>query len=246
MHIWLVVAAALIRIFVVVPKLYLAYYYSSYTLTHFPETDSNFSCSIEGSRPPINQTLVITSYNASSPASNPVVTINGNTTNYAGNLNETMVNETGSLKNGINTVSTNSSSGAYNLIINYTPYWKPAIKRLDIPNLKAGEMAVFTIVVEDNGQDSVSSNIIIEEDKEGGVELYDLEFDGHETAAIIDYPGNYIAYVNVFDGVGWSGYYKTSFTTNIVTTHEQLWTDPVSNSVVTESSWGFSIGHWPE
>ena len=239
MRIWLVVAAAaLIGFFTMVPVLYLAYPYSSYTWTHFPETDSNFSFSIEGNLPPINQTLVFTSYNASDPASNPVVTINGNTTNYTGNLDETIVSEIGSLKNGINTVSTDSSSGAYSLVINYTPYWKPVIKRLDIANLKAGEMAVFTIVVEDNGQDIVSSNIVIGEDKENGIELYNLEFDGYETAAIIDDPGNYIAYVNVFDGIGWSGYYKTSFTTNFVTTHEQLRTDPMSGSVVMGSSWG--------
>ncbi len=239
MRIGLVVTAALVVIFTMVPILYLAYPYSSYTWTHFPDTGSNFSYSIEGNLPPINQTLVFTSYNASSPVSNPVVTINGNTTNYAGILDETTVIEIGYLKNGINTVSTDSSSGAYSLVINYTPYWKPVIKRLDIPNLKAGEMAVFSIVVEDNGQDIVSSNIVIGEDKENGIELYNLEFDGHETAAIIDDPGNYIAYVNVFDGVGWSGYYKTSFTTNFVTTHEQLRTDPMSDSVVIESSWGF-------
>lgn len=238
MRIWLVVAAALIGFFTMVPVLYLAYPYSSYTWTHFPETDSNFSFSIEGNLPPINQTLVFTSYNASGPASDPVVTINGNTTNYAGNLDETMVSKIDSLKNGINTISTDSSSGAYNLVINYTPYWKPVIKRLDIANLKAREMAVFNIVVEDNGQDIVSSNIVIGEDKKDGIELYNLEFDGHETAVIIDNPGNYIAYVNVFDGVGWSGYYKTSFTTNLVTTHEQLRTDPMSGSVVMGSSWG--------
>ena len=239
MRIGLVVTAALVVIFAMVPILYLAYPYSSYTWTHFPETDSNFSFSIEGNLPPVNQTLVFTSYNTSSPASNPVVTINGNTTNYAGILDETTAIEIGYLKNGINTVSTDSSSGAYSLVINYTPYWKPVIKRLDIPNLKAGEMAVFTIVTEDNGQDIVSSNIVIGEDKENGIELYNFEFDGHETAFIIDDPGNYVAYVNVFDGVGWSGYYKTSFTTNFVTTHEQLRTDPMSDSVVIESSWGF-------
>ena len=239
MRIGLVVAAALVVFFTMVPVLYLAYPYSSYTWTHFPETDSNFSFSIEGNLPPINQTLVFTNYNTSSPASNPVVTINGNTTNYAGILDETMVIEIDSLENGINTVSTDSSSGAYSLVINYTPYWKPVIRRLDISNLKAEEMAVFTIVVEDNGQDIVLSNIVIGEDKEGGIELYELDFEGLETAAIIDDPGNYVAYLRVFDGVGWSDYYKTSFTTNIVTTHEQLRTDPMSDSMVMGSSWGF-------
>lgn len=238
MRIGLVVTAALVVIFAMVPILYLAYPYSSYTWTHFPETDSNFSFSIEGNLPPVNQTLVFTSYNASGPASNPVVTINGNTTNYAGILDETTAIEIGYLKNGINTVSTDSSSGAYSLVINYTPYWKPVIKRLDISNLKAGEMAVFTIVTEDNGQDIVSSNIVIGEDKENGIELYNLEFDGQETAAIIDDPGNYVAYVRVFDKIGWSDYYKTSFTTNIITTSEQLRTDPMSDSVVIGSSWG--------
>ena len=167
------------------------------------------------------------------------MTINGNTTRYEGTLDETMVIEIDSLENGINTISTDSSSGAYSLVINYTPYWKPVIRRLDISNLKAEEMAVFTIVVEDNGQDIVLSNIVIGEDKEGGIELYNLEFDGHETAVIIDDPGNYVAFVNVFDGVGWSGYYKTSFTTNLVTTHEQLRTDTMSDSLVMWSSWGF-------
>ena len=239
MRIGLVVAAALVVFFTMVPVLYLAYPYSSYTWAHFPETDSNFSFSIEGNLPPINQTLVFTNSNTSSPASNPVVTINGNTTNYAGILDETMVIEIDSLENGINTVSTDSSSGAYSLVINYTPYWKPVIRRLDISNLKAEEMAVFTIVVEDNGQDIVLSNIVIGEDKEGGIELYELDFEGLETAAIIDDPGNYVAYLRVFDGVGWSDYYKTSFTTNIVTTHEQLRTDPMSDSMVMGSSWGF-------
>ncbi len=239
MRIWLVVTAALVVIFAMVPILYLAYPYSSYTWTHFPETDSNFSFSIEGNLPPINQTLVFTSYNTSSLVSNPVVTINGNTTSCNGILDETTAIEIGYLKNGINTVSTDSSSGAYSLVINYTPYWKPVIKRLDIPNLKAGEMAVFTIVVEDNGQDVVSSNIVIGEDKENGIELYDLDFDGLETAVIIDYPGNYVAYLKVFDGIGWSDYYKTSFTTNIVTTSGQLRTDPIIESVVAGSSWGF-------
>lgn len=239
MRIGLFVAAALAVIFIMVPTLYFAYPYSGYAWTHFPETDSNFSFSIEGNMAPINQKLVFTSYNTSDPALNPVVTINGNTIDHVGIIDETTAIEIGFLKNGINTVSTVSSSGAYNLVINYTPYWKPVIKRLDILNLKAGEMAVFTIVMEDNGQDIVSSNIVIGEDKENGVELYNLEFDGHETAAIIDDPGNYIAYVNVFDGVGWSGYYKTSFTTNFVTTHEQLRTDPMSDSGVMGSSWGF-------
>lgn len=239
LRIGLVVTAALIVIFTMVPILYLAYPYSSYTWTHFPETDSNFSFSIEGNLPPVNQTLVFTSYNASGPASNPIVTINGNTTNYAGILDETTAIEIGYLKNGINTVSTDSSSGAYSLVINYTPYWKPVIKRLDISNLKAGEMALFTIVTENNGQDIVSSNIVIGEDKENGIELYDLDFDGLETAAIIDYPGNYVAYLRVFDGIGWSDYYKTSFTTNIVTTSEQLRTDPIIESVVAGSNWGF-------
>lgn len=239
MRIGLVVTAALVVIFAMVPILYLAYPYSSYTWTHFPETDSNFSFSIEGNLPPINQTLVFTSYNTSSLVSNPVVTINGNTTSCNGILDETTAIEIGYLKNGINTVSTDSSSGAYSRVINYTPYWKPVIKRLDIQNLKAGEMAVFTIVVEDNGQDIVSSNIVIGEDKENGIELYDLDFDGLETAVIMDYPGNYVAYLRVFDGIGWSDYYKTSFTTNIVTTSEQLRTDPIIESVVAGSSGGF-------
>ena len=239
MRIGILIAAALAMIFIMVPTLYFAYPYSDYTWTHFPKTDSNFSFSIEGNLAPINQTLVFTSYNTSAPASDPVVTINGNTSSYAGILDETTAIEIDLLRNGINTVSTDSSSGAYNLVINYTPYWKPVVKRLDIPDLKAGEMAVFAIVVEDNGQDIVSSNIVIGEDKENGIELYNLEFDGHETAVIIDDPGNYVAYVNVFDGVGWSGYYKTSFTTNFVTTHEQLRTDPMSDSEIMESSWGF-------
>ena len=239
MRIGLVVAAALVVIFVMVPILYLAYPYSSYAWTHFPEVDSNFTFSIEGNRPPINQTLVLTSYNASSPFSNPSVTINGNTTGYGGVLDETTVIEIDSLENGINTVSTDSSSGAYCLVINYTPYWKPVIRRLDISNLKAGEMAVFTIVTKDNVQDIVSSNIVIGEDKDNGIELYDLDFDGFETAVIIDDPGNYVAYLKVYDGVGWSDYYKTSFTTNIITTHEQLRTDPMSDSMVMGSSWGF-------
>ena len=239
MRIGLFVAAALAMIFIMVPTLYFAYPYSDYTWTHFPETNSNFSFSIEGNMPPINQTLIFTSYNASAPASDPVVIINGNTTDYAGILDETTAIDIDFLRNGINTVSTGSSSGTYSLVINYTPHWKPVIKRLDIPNLKAGEMAVFTIVVEDNSRDIVSSNIVIGEDKENGIELYNLEFDGHETAAIIEDPGNYVAYVNVFDGVGWSGYYETSFTTNFVTTHEQLRTDPMSDSEIMESSWGF-------
>ena len=239
MRIGLFIAAALAMIFIMVPTLYFAYPYSGYTWTHFPETDSNFSFSIEGNMPPINQTLIFTSYNASAPASDPVVIINGNTTDYAGILDETTAIDIDFLRNGINTVSTGSSSGTYSLVINYTPHWKPVIKRLDIPNLKAGEMAVFTIVVEDNSRDIVSSNIVIGEDKENGIELYNLEFDGHETAAIIEDPGNYVAYVNVFDGVGWSGYYETSFTTNFVTTHEQLRTDPMSDPEIMESSWGF-------
>ena len=239
MRIGLFIAAALAMIFIMVPTLYFAYPYSDYTWTHFPETNSNFSFSIEGNMPPINQTLIFTSYNASAPASDPVVIINGNTTDYAGILDETTAIDIDFLRNGINTVSTGSSSGTYSLVINYTPHWKPVIKRLDIPNLKAGEMAVFTIVVEDNSRDIVSSNIVIGEDKENGIELYNLEFDGHETAAIIEDPGNYVAYVNVFDGVGWSGYYETSFTTNFVTTHEQLRTDPMSDSEIMESSWGF-------
>ncbi|MCG7853470.1 MAG: hypothetical protein MIO92_13195 [Methanosarcinaceae archaeon] len=131
------------------------------------------------------------------------------------------------------------------MTLNYTPQWKPVVKSLDITNLKAGEMAVFSIESEDRNADQpiVESNLVIQEDEDNGVELHNMTFEGDETALIIRDPGNYLVNLKVSDGVGWSDTYKTSFTAHIVTTSQELWTDPV-DPVTEESSWGPPGSHW--
>jgi hypothetical protein len=183
--------------------------------------------------------MVLDSYNSSDPASDTGITINGETTLHSGILDETTIIEIDSLTFGVNSVLTDSSSGAFRLTLNYTPQWKPVIKRLDITNLKAGEMAVFSIESEDRNADQpiVESNLVIREDKDNGVELHNMTFEGDETALIIRDPGNYLVDLKVSDGVGWSDTYKTSFTAHIVTTSQELRTDPVDR-VAGESSWG--------
>jgi len=217
----------------------MAYPYSSYAWTYYPDAEEVFSFSIEGNLAPINQKIVLESCNASDPALNPSVTINGKTSRHNGILDETTTIEIDSLSIGINPVSTGSSSGAFRLMINYTPQWKPVVKQLDITNLKAGEMAIFSILADDKNTDQtiVTSNLVILEDKENGIELHNLTFGKHETAFIISEPGNYLVYIRVFDGAGWSDTYRTSFTANIITTSEELRTDPVDPST-SESSWG--------
>jgi hypothetical protein len=239
LRVWLFIAAVLAVFLCISPGCYLAYPCSSYTWTYYPEAEPSFSFSIEGDLHPLEQKIVLESYNSSGPASDPVITINGKTTLHSGILDKTTIIEVDFLTNGVNSVSTNSSSGAFRLTLNYTPQWKPVVKRLDITNLQAGEMSAFSIVSEDRNADQliVESKLVIREDKDGGAELHNLTFEGDETAIIIHDPGNYLVNLKVSDGIGWSDTYKTSFTAHIVKTSQELRTDPV-DPVIGESSWG--------
>ena len=100
-------------------------------------------------------------------------------------------------------------------------------------------MAVFSIKSEDRNADQpiVELNLVIREDKDNGVEVHNMSFEGDENALIIRDPGNYLVNPKVSDGVGWSDTFKTSFTAHIVTTSQELRTDPV-DPVTGESSWG--------
>ena len=151
MRFWLIVAAGLAFFFMhiagMLPKIPLFEFYLGY----YPEAEPTVSFSINGDLTPLEQKLVLESYNSS----DPVIKINGETPLPSGILDKRTIIEIDSMTNDKNSIPITTSYDVFRLMFNYTPQGKPLVKHIDITNLKAVDVAVLSIFCEDRNADQL-------------------------------------------------------------------------------------------
>ncbi len=170
--------------------------------------------SIEGDLNPTDQSIYIGDvatddvgvYNIS-------VNVNGIIYGYNGTLKNSGIEwSTYSLTSGKNFMEVTPSDSPVVAIVTYTPQWKPRIIKYNMIGLAKDVPTKISITSSDRnkGQPILKSYVMIKALEDDEI-VYDESFDGTSTIITIDDIGDYIAYMSVFDGVGWSDTYFVKF-----------------------------------
>ena len=176
--------------------------------------NATYPFSVEGDLNPTDQTIYV----------GDICTDDVGVQNLSFGINDFVYRYNGSLKNsgfekniysltsGKNVLKMSPSDSPVVAIVTYTPQWKPQIQKLEISGLAKGAPSQFSIISTDKnkGQPISKSYIMIKSLEDDGI-VYDGIFDGASTTIIIDDIGEHIAYISVFDGVGWSDTYFIKF-----------------------------------
>lgn len=117
-----------------------------------------------------------------------------------------------SLTSGKNVLKMSPSDSPVVAIVTYTPQWKPQIQTLEITGLAKGAPSQFSIISTDrNIGQPISKSYMMIKSLDSDEIVYDGNFNGTNTTITIDDIGEYIAYISVFDGFGWSDTYFIKF-----------------------------------
>jgi hypothetical protein len=203
----------------------LAYSASGYVFTGYPNVPGEFIVCIEGRVHPVNQTIVV--YGAGGDAvGGPVVSVN----NHAYLFNATdskkpLRHDIDTLRLGCNSFSFKSDS-AFRAGLEYHSVWRPRVRSLQARNLAAGRQAAYFI---ESDADRIMLSRFNLTDSVGRQIMWG-EFEGARITYTIDEPGNYRAFLQVFDGVSWSDIYVSRFTVHVMTKDEIMLAEMVEDA----------------